>query len=38
MAKASALFIKKYGAERYADALKKAVVSGKKYTKSFDRT
>ena len=36
-AKASALFIKKYGEECFTNTLKKAVESGMKYTKSFDR-
>ena len=36
-AKAAALFIKKYGGERYTATLKKAVESGEKYPKSFDK-
>ena len=36
-AKATALFIKKHGLECYTDTLRKAIESGKKYPKSFDK-
>jgi hypothetical protein len=38
IAKATALFIKKYSEKCYTKTLKKAIESGKKYPKSFEKT
>lgn len=36
-AKATSMFIKKYGLECYTATLKKSIESGEKYTKTFDK-
>lgn len=38
VAKATALFVKKYGEKCYTETLKKAVEAGIKYPKNFDKT